>query len=488
MERVGVLIVSYGARESAIVDTLCLSTNYDVTPYVIDKQANPFNLKWVKEREGVHVVDPKLSIATILEVLTKHQNKLDYVLCPNEGPIISGLRDEAEKLGINVPLLFPTLKYALERSKVEQRLLLQQICPKANPKFQVFSPEKYGNNLDKLRTDVIDWVNKLGGVNKTVVKPDEPGFGKGVGVGGEHFFNMDKLFVHVLSLYEMPMIPGSTIRKPFIVEERLEGEESSFQAYCDGSRFVVLPETRDYKRAFDGDKGLNTGGMGSYMDNKLLLPFMTLHDRGEEIEIINTLHKFLSGNGRNLNLVGMPYYVAFMHTRDGPKVLEINSREGDPEIINILPVMKNDLVDVHFSMIDGNLERIEVEEKATVVTYKVPPNYGGCEEVCPELVIPEEVGKPVNLNDAVKLSEESTGAIRIYPASMELRNGETFALKSRAVASVGIGDDIQSARELSLSGLRAIKGGSLWYRTDIGSEQHIQRSIEHMRRLRHGDS
>jgi phosphoribosylamine--glycine ligase len=484
MEKVSVLVVSYGARESAIVDTLCRSNNYHVVPYVIDKQANPLNLRWVKGRGGVHVVDPKLSIPTILNFLTDYRNRLTYVLCPNESPIINGLRDEAEEHGIDVPLLFPRQKYALERSKVEQRLLLQKIYPKANPRFQVFYPEKYGSDLDKLRDDVKDWVNELGGVDRAVVKPDEPGFGKGVGVGGEHFFTDEELLAHALSLYELIMIPGETIRKPFIIEERLEGEESSFQAYCDGNRLAVLPETRDHKRAFDGDKGPNTGGMGSYMDNKPWLPFMTSQDREREIEIINIVHRYLKGREESLNLIGMPYYVAFIHTRDGPKILEFNSREGDPEIINILPVMKNDLVDVHFSMIEGNLKRIEVDKKATVVTYKVPPNYGGFEKVYPDRVISEEVGKPVDLSAAYELSEKYKDAIRIYPASMELRDGETYTLKSRAVAVAGIGDDIQSARKLSLRGLNAIKGGSLWHRTDIGSKRHIQKSIEHMKKLR----
>jgi len=492
MERVGVLIVSYGARESAILDTLCRSNNYNVIPYIVDKQANPLNLKWIKEQGGVHVVDSKLSITTILKVLTTYQNELDYVLCPNENPIVNGLRDKAEKLGIGVPLLFPTQGYAYERSKVEQRLLLHKICPNANPNFKVFSPENYSEKLDELRADVTEWVNELGGVDRSVVKPDEPGFGKGVGVGGEHFFTMDELLSHALSLYEAN-IEGEIIRKPFIVEERLEGEESSFQAYCDGHRLAVLPETRDHKRAFDGDRGPNTGGMGSYMDNKPWLPFMTSQDRKKEVEIINIIHKYLQGNGYNPNLLGMPYYVAFMHTRNGPKVLEINSREGDPEIINILPVMKNDLVDVYFSMIDGNLKSIEVEEKATVATYKVPPNYGNYEKEFPEHVKKKEIGKPVNLASAYRLIEEHEDLIRFYPASMELRDGKTYALRSRAVCSVGMWSKIENdpgilsmlnARTLSLTGLRAIKGGSLWFRTDIGSGQHIQKSIEHMRRLR----
>lgn len=482
MERVKVLIVSYGAREAAILDTLCRSDKYHVVPIVIDKQANPLNLRWAKEREGVHIVDPKLNTDTILEVLEKYQSEISYGLCPNEGPIVNSLRDEAEMSGIKVPLLFPTREYALEKSKVEQRKLLDHICPDANPEFKVFYPKDYENDSGKLRDDVVAWVNELGGVDGAVVKPDEPGFGKGVGVGGEHFSTIDELFSHASSLYELTT-PEGTVRKPFIIEERLDGEESSFQAYCDGNRLAILPETRDHKRAFDDDIGPNTGGMGSYMDNKPWLPFMTQGDREKEEEMGKTIHEYLKGGGRNPNLLGMPYYIAFIHTIDEPKILEINSREGDPEIINVLTVMKNDLVDLHFDMINGNLKNIEVEKTASVVTYKVPPNYGGFEKSFPEHVKSGEVGKPVDLNNAYKLSEDLNGVIMIYPGSMELKDGNTYALRSRTVASVGIGDDIQSARDLSLTGLNAIKGGSLWHRTDIGSREHIGRSIKHMENL-----
>jgi len=268
------------------------------------------------------------------------------------------------------------------------------------------------------------------------------------------------------------------------VEEKIEGEESSFQAFCDGKHLVPLPETRDYKRAFDGDKGPNTGGMGSYKDARDWLPFITPIDREKEIEIMERIFRKLRGRGSNPDLRGMPFYDAFIHTGRGPMILENNSRPGDPEIMNLLPIMKDDLVDVCFKILDGNLKRVEFEDDAVVVTYKAPPNYGGYMDVFPHLVNSGEVGKPVDLRGAHKLGEKYGAKIRVYPGSMELRNGETYALKSRAVGVVGIGDTIQSAREISLEGIGTIKGGSLWYRRDIASKEHIQKSIDHMKRLR----
>jgi phosphoribosylamine-glycine ligase len=128
--------------------------------------------------------------------------------------------------------------------------------------------------------------------------------------------------------------------------------------------------------------------------------------------------------------------------------------------------------------------KIEFEEQATVVVYKVPPNYGGYASVFPDRVNQNETDEPVDLSGALKLDEKFGSRIRVFPASLELREGHTYALKSRTVCVVGVGDDIQSAREVSLEGIRAIKGGALWHRNDIASKEHIGKSVRHMAKLR----
>ncbi len=118
------------------------------------------------------------------------------------------------------------------------------------------------------------------------------------------------------------------------------------------------------------------------------------------------------------------------------------------------------------------------------MTYKVPPNYGGYATMFPNRVKRNEIGKPVELSGAYELSVEYGSQLRIYPGSMELRGAKDFALTSRAVCVVGIGNDIQRAREISLEGLKAIKGGALWHRSDIASKEHIEKSVRHMEKLR----
>ena len=469
MERVGVLIISYGSRAAAMVDAFCRSREYDVDLYVADKQRNPFNARKAKE----HIVIPYLGTEEIRRFAQKYRDRIDFGIVGPEKPIIAGLRDVVER-EINVPVICPTKEYAIEGSKVAQRRLFQEVVPEVNPRFRVFDPKDYGN-LGQVKRSLYKWLEELS--DEVAVKPDTPAAGKGVGVWGDHFDTREQLYEHFIANFK---------EGPVIVEEKVEGEESSFQAFCDGRHLVPLPETRDHKRAFNGDKGPNTGGMGSYSDKCYHLPFMSQGDWEEEKRIVEKIFdKLRGGDEFNPGLRGVPFYVAFVHSHKGPMIFENNSRPGDPEIINILPILKDDFVDVCFRMIEGSLTRIDIEKKATVVTYKVPPNYGGYVELFPERVNRKEIGTPVDLEKAESLSSKYGDNIRIYPASMEVRDdGKFYALRSRTVCSVGVGDDIQTAREISLEGLATIKGGALWNRTDIASKEHIARSISHMERLR----
>jgi len=467
MEKVGMLVVSYGSRETAIVDAFTRSPNYKTEIFVVDKQKNPFNVKRAKE----HLVISDLNIREILKFVKKRKDKIDFGIVGPEKPIIEGVRDLVED-ETNVPLICPTRDFAIEASKVAQRQLLLKVAPEANPKFKVFNP-KENKSLSAVRRDVYAWLDTLR--NQVAVKPDRPAAGKGVGVWSDHFNTREQLFEHFVANYQHGAV---------IIEEKIEGEESSFQALCDGKHLTPLPETRDYKRAFDDDQGPNTGGMGSYKDVGEVLPFMTKEDREKEIELMNKLFNELRRKASSTDLRGIPFYNAFIHTGKGPKLLENNSRPGDPEIQNILPLLKDDLVDVCYRIIEGNLTHVTVEERASVVTYKAPPNYGGYASTFPELVKKEEMETPVDLDEAEKLSQKHGDNIRIYPGSMEMKDSEVYALGSRAVCVVGIADDIRTAREISLEGIRAIKGGALWHRNDIASREHIARSIEHMNRLR----
>jgi phosphoribosylamine--glycine ligase len=468
MDKVGILVVSYGAREAAMVDAFARSPNHKVELYIADKQRNPFN----GEKAAKHVVIPDLNVEEICKFAEANKDKIDFAMVGPEKPIIEGVRDLMERR-TGIPVICPRQEYAIEVSKVEQRLLFQEIAPEANPRFKIFNPDDY-KGMGDVKKDVDGWLDEL--ENEAVVKPDKPAAGKGVGVWGDHFTTREQLFEHFMSNFQY----GSVI-----IEEKVNGEESSFQALCDGKHFIPLPDTRDYKRAFDGDKGPNTGGMGSYKDAGDKLPFLTAAERESELILAKKIfEKWKTKVNDDSALRGVPLYLAFMHTGEGIKVLENNSRPGDPEIINILPVLKDDFVDVCFKILDGNLTRIDLEKAATVLTYKVPPSYGGYADVFPSLVNNAAVDTAVDFSEVHGLEGRYGDRIRVYPGAMELRNGKAYPLKSRAVGVLGIGETIEEARQTSLEGARAIKGGALWNRTDIASKQHIAKSLSHMERLR----
>lgn len=468
MEKIGVLLISYGAREVAMADALLRSKNYQVELYVADKQYNPFNAKHATK----HAVIPSLDVAEICKFAEANKDNLDFVLVGSENPIIKGIRDLIESK-VGIPVICPKKAYAIEESKVAQRVLFEQIAPEANPRFKVFNSTDYKSQTE-LKTAVYTWLDELD--NQAVVKPDKPALGKGVGVWGDHFSTREELFEHFLSNFTYSSV---------IIEEKVPGEESSCMGFCDGKHFVPLPDTRDYKRAFDDDKGPNTGGMGSYKDAVDFLPFLTVTDRKAELELADKIFRgWRAKIPDETALRGVPLYLAFMHTGKGIKILEINSRPGDPEIINLLPVIKDDFVDVCLKMVNGNLNSVAMEKSATVLTYKVPPDYGGYAAAHPEAVDKSAINGPVDLSKAEALTKKYGSKIRIYPGSMELRAGKIYALKSRAIGILGIGETIEEARQISQEGAKAITGGALWNRTDVASKQHINKSINHMEKLR----
>jgi len=427
-----------------MADTLLRSKNHNVQLYIADKQCNPYNAKHAAK----HAVIPSLDVNEICRFAEANKASLDFVLVGSENPIIKGIRDLIESK-VGIPVICPKKAYAIEESKVAQRLLFEEIAPEANPRFKVFDPTQYKSEAE-VKTAVYKWLDELD--NQVAVKPDKPALGKGVGVWGDHFTTREQLWEHFLSNFK----------------------------YGAG-----ILDTRDYKRAFDDDRGPNTGGMGSYKDAKDYLPFLTAADREAELALAEKVFRgWRKKIPDDTALRGVPLYLAFMHTGKGIKILEINSRPGDPEIMNLLPVIKDDFADVCLRMINGNLKGVEMHKSATVLTYKVPPDYGGYSEVHADKLDRAAVGGPVDLSKAEALSRKYGDKIRIYPGSMELRDGKNYALKSRAIGILGIGGDIEEARSISQEGAKAITGGALWNRTDVAAKDHIAKSVKKMEQLR----
>ena len=472
MERVCVFCSVYGSRGVSELWKMYSSDNYSPVFYVVAKQNNPMVRRLVELSEGVLRVDRSLSLATHLDLLEDHRDEIDLAVCPHEKPVMAGLRDEMEERGMGIPTTFPTGTFALERSKILQRKLFPEDF---NPRWRAFNPSEYESRLD-LESDVKEWVEELGGAERSVFKPDSPTAGKGVAVGGEHFQSFPQLMGQYVAGFG----------EPFIIEEKVDAEESSCQIWYDGNightERLRYPETRDYKRAFEDDEGPNTGGMGCYMDRRMQLPFMVEGDWEAGLDLtkktIRNTEKWADEEGYDTS--GMSpsmYYLAMAHPH---KVFEGNiGRPGDPEDIPAILTMKNDLIDFYLGLVEGNPPRLEFEEKAAILVYVVPPTYGGKTQTEADIII-----------DFGELEDPEQRNPIYYPGDVEIGgDGKMHVRSSRSVAVVAKAETIEEARVTAHKGADALERsssprGMLWHRKDIASRTHIKQSIKHRKRLR----
>ena len=480
-ERLGVLMVSYGARDAAMLHALGSSKQYKPVFYVADGQRNPYTVSMAGSTGGAHRVVKGLAVDGIVQFAKENAKHIDLGIVGPEGPIIDGVRDRIEEdpATRHIKMLCPTAMYAVGGSRAAQRALIARAAPEANPGYRVFALQGHldralldSGQVASYRTaeaavqDFWTLYNQLGG--QCVMKPDRATAGRGAMVPGDQFSSWDEAEEHFRDFLDTSAV---------MVEEKIEGEKSGLFGFSDGNGFVPTRYIRGYSRAFDRDKGPNTEGMGSYMDKAGHLPFMTEGEAQEGYRMAQKVFNALRGDGRNAGLLGVPLYISFMHTGHGMKMLKISSMAGDPEMINVLPLMRDDFASLCVSMAGGSMKKeLGMWPYATVVTYKVPPTYGGKD--------PGWKGDAeVHIDAEHKI--RNMGPIRLYPGSVEQNGVRTYALTSRAVASLGIGENIHEARKRSMAGLSLVTGGDLWSRGDVGSRDHIGSSMVYMESLRH---
>ncbi|HDO19229.1 MAG TPA: phosphoribosylamine--glycine ligase, partial [Thermoplasmatales archaeon] len=254
-----------------------------------------------------------------------------------------------------------------------------------------------------------------------------------------------------------------------LIEEKANGEEFTLQAFSDGKTIFPMPAVQDHKRLLPGDKGPNTGGMGSYSSETGILPFMEKSDYEEGAMILQRVIEAL--NHEESPFIG-PIYGQFMLTADGPKIIEINARFGDPEAMNVLPLLEGDFVDICFSMIEGALNRkkISFQGMATVCKYVVPEGYG----------IKSMTDQPIEVNER---GISDAGAMLFY-ASVNMKDDLVYTTSSRSLAIVGIGESIEKAERICEDGLKHVKGDHIFIRHDIGTKELIEKRIKHMKQIR----
>jgi phosphoribosylamine--glycine ligase len=427
-----VLLVGGGGREHAIARVV--TDSEDATLYACASNRNP---GIVALAEGVETLDE-----TDPDAVVDYAERVGATLAVvgPEAPLQAGVADSLDAAGVYA--FGPRADEArIETDKAFQREFMAEHDIPGTPAFETFTdPEAAAEHVESVEGDV-------------AVKPGGLTGGKGVRVTGDQVTKAEAATYVRESGYD-----------DWVVEERLVGEEFTVQALVADGELRVSPAVQDHKRAYEGDEGPNTGGMGSYSDARFELPFMTETDYDDAVEILEAVVDALDGYKGVL-------YGQFMLTVDGPKVVEFNARFGDPEAMNTLPVLETDFVSVLRAARDGGgLPELAFEAQATVCKYAVPAGYP----------TDPEGGTLVAVDEA---SAEDAGALLFY-ASVDAREDGIYTTTSRSFAVVGVADSIREAEELAEAAISEAGEEGLRVRHDIGTAALVQRRIDHMRDLR----
>ena len=435
---VNCLIVGHGAREHVIGETL-IRGGADLFAFMSFKNAG---LEDLSKNIQIH------SETDFQEILNfSKKNNIDFAVIGPEAPLVVGIVDALEKGGI--PCVGPKIEAAqIEGSKIFMRGLLKKYKIPSNVKSKMF------DSMDGIES----YIKELG-EELIVVKPEGLTGGKGVKVYGDHLFTKNDILTYCEELVDS--------KNRLIIEEKCEGEEFTLQTFVDGNTIIGSPLVQDHKRAYEDDKGPNTGGMGSYSMEDHLMPFITEDDVKEALSDMKKTVAAVKAE------TGVEYkgflYGQFMKTTKGLKLIEFNARFGDPEAMNVLPLMKTNFIDICWGIINGNLpESAEFEKKATVCKYLAPEGYP---------VSPKR-------DELIKINKEKLEEVgaRYYYASIYREGNNIYTTSSRAIGILGISDSLEEAEKIAEKGVGCVKG-KLFHRKDVGTQKILQKRIDHMKSL-----
>ncbi len=428
-----VLLVGGGGREHAVARAVDRAA--DASLYACASNRNP-GIDALAE--AYRVVDDETDPETVVEVAREVGATLSVV--GPEAPLQAGVTDALDEAGVYA--FGPKAAEArIETDKRFQREFMQREGIPGCPEFETFEDaDAAADHVAAVDGDV-------------AVKPRGLTGGKGVRVTGDQLTRDEAVDYVRESDYD-----------EWVVEERLVGEEFTVQAFVANGSVRTSPAVQDHKRAYEGDEGPNTGGMGSYTDACFELPFMSGADYEAAVDVIEAVVDAMPDYKGIL-------YGQFMLTEDGPRVVEFNARFGDPEAMNTLPVLETDFVELlREARAGADLPELAFEAKATVCKYAVPDGYP----------TDPEAGAPVRIDEE---SAAEAGA-RLFYASVDAREDGVYTTTSRSFGVVGIADDIAAAEELAAAALAAAGEEGLRVRHDIGTADLLQKRIDHMNELR----
>ncbi|HIA79148.1 MAG TPA: phosphoribosylamine--glycine ligase [Candidatus Marinimicrobia bacterium] len=433
-----ILLIGSGAREHAIARALDRSSQ-NKSIYCLASNMNPGIAELCVEITIDNFNDPELVSSYASEI------GATLTIIGPENPLAEGVADALWNNGVKVVGPKKTLAQ-IETSKSFTRDLLTEYNIPACPKYKTFlALDGVAEFLSNLEEDY-------------VIKYDGLAGGKGVKVAGDHLNSHEEALAYCRELVDR----GGK----FVIEEKLIGQEFSLMSFCDGETLKHMPAVQDHKRAYEGDIGPNTGGMGTYSDADHSLPFLTDENIIQAHEINNATAKALKdkfGDGYKGILYG-----GFMTTADGVKLIEYNARLGDPEAMNVLSLLESDFIAICQGIVDETLDKVDVQfaDQATVCKYAVPKGY-------PDNPIK---GEPIDISNIENLE-------RLFYASVDFKDGQLVEAGSRTVAVVGTANTISKAEKIAEKEISAVEG-PLFHRNDIGTDELVQKRVQHMESLR----
>lgn len=416
-----VLVVGGGGREHALVWKIAQS------PSVTEILAAPGNAGIARLARVVPVrADDVGALVGLAD-----DERCDLTVVGPELPLTLGLSDALIERGLNV--FGPTrAAAAVEGSKwFAKDLMLKTGIPTA------------AAEVTTDRDRALALAREMG--FPVVIKADGLAAGKGVVVAGDE--------AEAAAAIDDAMVRGryGESGRRVLVEEFLEGEEASILAFTDGANVGLLVSSQDHKRAFDGDAGPNTGGMGAYAPAPVVPPdvaeFAEARIVGPAVEALSRIH-------------GAQYrgvlYAGLMLTEDGPKVIEFNCRFGDPEAQVTLPLLDGDVVEIMASVARGQLDPD---------TVRSAPGAAAC-------VVMASGGYPGSYEKGKEISglsrADAMDSLIVFHAGTEDVGGRTLTSGGRVLGVTGLAGDLPSALRTAYEGVAAISFEGAHYRTDIG--------------------
>ncbi len=415
-----ILVVGSGAREHA----LCWGIRKSPLCSKLYCAPGNFGISGIAERVDIKANDVESLVQFAID------KEIDFVVVGPEEPLVNGLVDS---LTANNILAFgPTSQAAvIEGSKT----FMKELCSKYD--IPTAGYEKFNNTLDA--ASFVTQQNR-----PLVVKASGLAAGKGVVLCENQ---LDALRAIGQIMVEKEFGDAGT---EIIIEEYLQGEEASFFAFVNGATVVPLSTAQDHKRAFDGDEGPNTGGMGAYSPAPIITP--ALYQEIMETVMLPTAEAMVF-EGRSYS--GL-LYAGIMVTKDGPKVLEFNARFGDPECQPLIYRLKSDLLEALLACARNELDTLKLE------WYDDPAL----------TVVMAAKGYPGSYQKGTVIAGIGTAnqmpGVAVFHAGTELVDGQIVSTGGRVLSVTARGSTIQEAQQRAYAGVERITWPDGFYRKDIG--------------------